>query len=422
MNWHVDDSHLAIGLFVLSSLFVLYTYLLYPLALMALSRWRGGTRVDSPRLDRSDAPTEGEWPRVSVVVPLFNEETWVARKLDNTLSWDYPPGRLEVIAVSDGSTDRTNAILEDYHDRVRVLRYRRRQGKPTAMNRGMAVAQGEILLFTDANVMIEPKAIRRMVAHLQEQDVGAVSGNIEILSHVNEEPLGEGLYMRYERKLYELDSRVGTMVGLDGALFAARRRDLSPLPADSIVDDFAIAMQIISKGKRVAYDPRARGTEVVIPDVRSEYARKARMIAGGYQTLGRYRHLLNPLRFPVVAWQLLSHKLLRWTVPFWMTAAFLSSLTVASQHVSLALAVTLQACFYGLALAGAASRSLRRFMPVYAPYYFCAANVAAAVGLWRFLRGGQPVAWQKASRATEAAVSRAVIPMPSERYRLPRAS
>ena len=304
-----------------------------------------------------------------------------------------------MIVVSDGSTDRTNDILRGYRDRVRIVQYHPRRGKPIALNRGVARAQGDILVFSDVNVMVEPKAVRAMVARYADPDVGAVSGNVALHSFTNGEPLGEGIYMRYERWLYELDSRANTMVGLDGAFFSLRRALFTPLPADTIVDDFAIALWVIARHRRVVYEPKATAAEIVVPNVQSEYERKARMIAGGYQALSRARYLLNPQLYPSAAFQLLSHKLLRWMVPIFMVTAFLSSVIGAFHHPILTIAAAVQAVFYGLALLGLGSYPLRRFVPVYLPYYFCAVNVAATVGLWRFLLSSQPIAWEKVTRA-----------------------
>ncbi len=384
---------MAVAIFVLSSLAILYTYALYPLILMAVSRRKARTSLTPLSGEARGRHTRMGCPFVSVIVPFHNEERWVARKLDNTLSWDYPNDRLEIIAVSDGSTDRTNEILARYGDRVRVVQYLPRQGKPTALNRGVAEAKGDIFVFTDANVLTEPKAIRAMVARFNDSAVGAVSGSVALRADGCAHPLGEGLYMQYERQLYELDSKVKTMVGVDGAFFSVRRELFRPLAPDTIVDDFAIAMQVIAKRKAVVYEPRASGVEIVTPDVRAEYQRKVRMIAGGYQALFRFRHLLNPFQFPMEMFQLVSHKLMRWMVPFFLIAAFGSSLLVAGLHPILAIAAVIQLVFYMLAVLGLASVSLRRWMPAYVPYYFCAVNFAALVGYWRFHCRRQAVLW-----------------------------
>jgi cellulose synthase/poly-beta-1,6-N-acetylglucosamine synthase-like glycosyltransferase len=212
-----------------------------------------------------------------------------------------------------------------------------------------------------------------------------------------QEPLGEGLYMKYERWIYERESRALTMVAPDGALFSIRRALFTPLPSDGITDDFALALGVLAHGQRVVYEPAAFGIEIVVPDVRAEFRRKIRMIAGGYQALWRYRKQINPFMRPIIAWQLVSHKLLRWWVPGFLFAAFASAFA-AREHAVMAMAFGTQSVFYSLALCGWVSQTLRRWMPVYVPYYFCAVNMAAAVGLWRYLLGRQSVTWQKVQR------------------------
>lgn len=338
-----------------------------------------------------------ELPTVSVIIPFHNEEHWVVLKIDNTLASSYPAQRFEIIAVSDGSTDRTPALLKRYEGRIRCVAYEPRQGKPTALNRGVSEAKGEILVFTDANVLVAPDAIVALARRYRDPSVGAVSGNIALQPEGSGEPLGEGFYMRYERWLFELESRANTMVGVDGALCSVRRNLFVPLASDAIVDDFEIALGVVTQGSRVIYAPEARGVEVVIPDVRAEFRRKVRMIAGGYRAVWRFRHLLNPFKYPVVSFQLLSHKLLRWMVPLFLAVALIASVS-ALRNPLLAAAAAVQGCFYALALMGWASSRLRGWMPVYVPYYFCAVNLAAALGLWRYLTGRQAVTWEKVKR------------------------
>lgn len=362
-----------------------YTYVIYPALLLLIRKGRDHGRPLSAL------------PTVSVIIPFHNEERWAIRKIENTLTWKYPADRLQVIAVSDGSTDQTTGLLRQYQNRVTVIAYPSRQGKPTALNLGVAQATGDILILTDANVFPQPDAVRTLVQRYADASVGGVCGNVALQAEGSQEPLGEGLYMKYERWLYERESRALTMVAPDGALFSIRRALFAPLPSDTITDDFALALGVLAQGQRVVYEAAASGLEIVVPDVRAEFRRKIRMIAGGYQTLWRYRRQVNPFTRPTVAWQLLSHKLLRWLVPVFLLVA-LASAFAARQSPVMALALAIQVIFYGLALCGWLSQSLRRWMPVYVPYYFCAVNMAAAIGLWRYLLGRQSVTWHKVQR------------------------
>lgn len=372
-------------MFVCAVLGLFYTYVLYPVLLLFMHDRRERDRLLTTL------------PTVSVIIPFYNEERWAVRKLENTLSWSYPADRLQIIAVSDGSTDRTPMLLRQYDDRVTVVAYPIRRGKPTALNLGAAQATGDILIFTDANVFPQPDAVQALVQRYADASIGGVCGNVALQGEGSLEPLGEGLYMQYERWLFAHESRALTMVGADGALFSIRRTLFVPLPIDTITDDFAMALGVVAQGRRVVYEPRAQSVEIVVPDVQAEFRRKIRMIAGGYQTLWRYRRLFNPLAWPSVAWQLVSHKLLRWLVPVFLMSA-LAAAFVGREHPVLALALGIQIVFYCVAVCGWLSQRLRRWMPVYVPYYFCAVNAAAAIGLWRYLIGGQSVIWQKVKR------------------------
>jgi biofilm PGA synthesis N-glycosyltransferase PgaC len=376
---------IALVIFCTAAFALAYIYVIYPTLLLLMP-----TRP-RPRHDMSTLPT------VSVIIPFYNEERWVVPKIDNTLAWNYPADCLQIIAVSDGSTDSTPDLLQRYDRRVTVVAYRSRQGKPTALNIGVARSTGEILIFTDANVLAHPDAVRAVVQRYADTSIGGVCGHIALQAEGSHEPLGEGLYMKYERWLYERESRALTMVAPDGALFSIRRALFASLPSDSITDDFTLALGVLAQGRRIVYEPAAFGVEIVVPDVRAEFRRKIRMIAGGYQTLWRVRKQIHPFTRPAVAWQLLSHKLLRWLVPAFLFAAFASALA-ARDNAMMAVALGAQSVFYGLALCGWLSQTLRRWMPVYVPYYFCAVNMAAAFGLWRYLLGRQSVTWQKVQR------------------------
>jgi cellulose synthase/poly-beta-1,6-N-acetylglucosamine synthase-like glycosyltransferase len=385
-------------IFLMSSLALLHTYVLYPVVLWVIRKSLNLPLVNFVTPPKIVGDASESWPAVSVIIPFHNETKWVARKLENTFSCDYPQDRLDVIAVSDGSEDTTNDILDTYKGRAYIIAYHPRRGKATALNAGAAKARGTILIFTDANVLIEPKAIRAMVARYQDQTVGAVSGKIALQSEGTGEPLGEGLYMRYEQWLYSLESQIETMIVGDGALFSMRRELFKPLSPDTVTDDFSLALCVIANRKRLVYEPQANGTEVVIPNVRAEFCRKVRMIAGGYQAVGRFRYLLNPLRFPLVAFQLFSHKLLRWWAPFFLSAVFVAAALKASEGIPFAVAFAVQCLFYTLAGVGWLSAGLRQWRIVYLPYYFVVTNLAALHGFWRFVQGRQTSTWDKVAR------------------------
>jgi len=366
---------------------LLYVYVGYPLLLAVITRWNV-----RPRSSAAITPT------VSVIIAAYNEEKIIREKIDNTLSCDYPSELLEVVVISDGSTDRTNSLVQEMRDeRIKFCSYLPRRGKAYALNQAAGIAKGEVFVFSDANVLYEKAAIRRLTSNFADPSVGAVCGKVLLGSLHDEgtEPVGEGLYMRYEGLIQEMEGKLHTMIGTDGAMYAIRGKLFERLPENTILDDFVTAMRVLKHGRRIVYETEAQGIELVAPSVRKEYTRKVRMIAGGYQSLALLRFVLNPFRFPLVAFQFVSHKLLRWFSPFLLASAFFSNLFLL-QVPGFRVLFAIQSTFYGCAITGFSSETLRKFKIFYIPYYFCSSNVAAAHGLWRYLLSHQGVTWEKA--------------------------
>lgn len=350
---------------------------------------------------RSRAPAHGDpahHPTVSVVIAACNEARWIRERIHNVLDADYPPDRLELIVVSDGSDDGTTEIARSITDeRLLVLEVQPRAGKSNALNRAMLHATGEIIVFSDANVLFDADGIARLAAHFADPACGAVTGRVELQALESEEPLGEGVYMRLERFLQERESRVATVVGTDGAMFAARRSLVPVLPRNLILDDFFIAMHIAGAGYRVRYEHAARAVELVPASVQQEFRRKVRIAAGCFQVLPHLEFLWRPWRRPVLWFLFVSHKLLRWLTLAFMAGMFIASIALASDPFWLVVAAV-QAAMYTLALIGWRAPASRRYIAIYVPYYFTAVNIAFALGLWRQLRGGQSATWQRVDR------------------------
>jgi biofilm PGA synthesis N-glycosyltransferase PgaC len=371
-------------LFWSSAVIVAYTYVGYPVLLLALRRLVG----------RQPAAVASV-PSVTMIIPAYNEAAVMAAKVRNALDTRYPPDRLEVMVVSDGSSDDTDRLaVEAGGERMRLLRSPERRGKAHAMNLGAATATGSILLFTDANVFFDPDAVGRLVGHFEDPGVGAVVGRVTLRPEGSHEAAGEGLYMRYERGLHQLESDVSSMVTVDGAMFAVRRSLYTPLARDTVVDDFVTVMRIVELGYRIRYAPDAKGWERAAATVRDELKRKVRIIAGGWQALAQMRSLLNPLRHPAIALQLISHKVLRWLIPLCLIAAAGSTLALL-QSPFYRFALGVQTLFYALALASLLVPRLRSRRICYFPYYLCAMNLAALLGLVRFLLRSQSVLWER---------------------------
>lgn len=278
-------------------------------------------------------------PRVSVLMVVRNEEQNLGKKIGSLLQFDYPGDRVDFVIVSDGSTDRTNEILARYSNdpRFRTVLLPQSRGKASGLNEGLRIAIGEVILFTDARQEIEPAACRLLMENFSDPDVGCASGELMLGDmHSGESGEGMGLYWRIEKKIREMESNSGSVVGATGALYAARRQLIPAVPADTILDDVYIPMAIARQGKRVVFDPRARAWDTPNLGGRREFSRKIRTLTGNYQLLQLAPWLMggkNPLRF-----EFISHKLMRLVVPFALIAAFASSALISGQFF--------RACFF----------------------------------------------------------------------------
>jgi cellulose synthase/poly-beta-1,6-N-acetylglucosamine synthase-like glycosyltransferase len=370
---------------------VAYIYFGYPLLLGALRLLRGQRRHQT-------APIT---PRVSLVIPAYNERQVIREKLENSLRIDYPADRLEILVTSDGSDDGTNDIVREYEPRgVKLLAAAQRGGKISALNRAIPAATGEIVVLCDANVMFLPDALPRLVRHFADPAVGAVTGDVRIRSE--DAPFGEGesLYYKYERFIQLGESELGSTVTVDGGMYALRKELFRPLPGNTILDDLVIGMNVALAGRRVLYDPSAVATENATVDVRQEFRRKVRIVAGAVRELLRGHGVPSPLR-PQLFWSFTSHKLLRWLVP-WLLLVILGVNVCLLWHPTLApfaaaLALA-QAAFYGCALVGCTRPNARWPALVGIPFYFCMVNTAAWLGSLRGVTGIERVTWKKAAR------------------------
>lgn len=366
----------------------LYAYVGYGLVIWLISR-----RVCYPEVLSDELPT------VSVVVAAYNEAPIIAARIHNALALDYPVERLEVLIVTDGCTDGTEEVVRGVKDpRVRLLYRKDRSGKVNALNAAIPQAQGEIVVGSDANCFFRPDCLRLLVRHFGDPRVAMVAGEKCIHQGEGTVSLGEGLYWRYESWLKRLDSRVSTALGATGEVFALRKARFEPLPPDAIIEDFILSMRLVMDGLRVAYEPAATASEDASASFADEFKRKVRIVAGGWQSVVRLWPLLTP-RYGLVAFQYVSHRVLRWmVVPLALPLALLAG-GVLAWHGQLRWLFVLQLAFYALALAGyALQRRGIRWMACYIPFYFTFLNVAALAGAWRYLRGRQPVTWEKARR------------------------
>jgi poly-beta-1,6-N-acetyl-D-glucosamine synthase len=367
---------------------ILYTYVLYPLILILFHRIR-------PRRPVTAAPAT-PLPHVTLVIPVFNEEAVLEEKLANVQATEYPAAKLEVLFGSDGSTDGTNAILTAHRSEIaRAIVFPNRRGKAAVLNDLLAMAAGEIVVFSDANASYAPDTIRRLASHFPDPAVGAVCGELILTSDDKTAGgRGEGLYWRYENALKRLESDLGTTLGAVGSVYAIRKRLFRPLPAGAaVVDDFLIPLSIIEQGYRVQYDPLARAYEQPSNSVYGEFRRKSRIGAQNFHGIPIFRALLSPA-YGFASFALWSHKILRWMVPVLLIGALVSSAALAAGSPFFAAVTAVQVAFFaaaalGLVLEVAGVRTGRFGLP----YYFVATNAALLVGLFRCLFGRQAATW-----------------------------
>lgn len=378
--------------------FVAYVYVGYPLLLGLLGRRSDPTWPDAAPL-----------PSLTLIIAAYNEAAVIDAKLTNSLLLDYPRDRLQIIVAADGSTDDTVRLAQQYADRgVTVLHAPPRRGKTAALNRAAAQAHGEILVFSDANNLYDPQALRRLAAPFADATVGAVSGAKRIVQGDGALGSSEGLYWRYESFIKRQETRLGCCTAVAGEILAVRARLFAPIPEAVINDDFHLMMQVMQQGARVVYAPQARSYERVSPTAADETARRVRIVAGRYQALAHSGRRL-PWKRPLLLWQLFSHKFMRPLVPLAMIGALVTNVALlisnpAARTGLFAWLLAAQALFYGLALLGRGGLANGRLANgrfgrlLYLPTFLFNSNWAALLGLIRFLTGRQSTRWQRAQR------------------------
>lgn len=317
-----------------------YVYAGYPLLLLVWRWWDG-----RPVRKRYQEPS------VSLVIAMHNERNNVQPKMQNCFELDYPPAKLQVIVSLDAPTDGTEALVREYAGMgVEVVYSSVHRGKAETLNRGVAIASGEIVLFADSRQMFDKRAVRELVANFADASVGAASGELVLLDEQGKETSdAAGAYWRYEKGLRGMESGIHSVPGATGAIYAIRRELFAPLPAGTILDDVVIPMRIVLAGKRVVFDSTARAYEVASQSAKSEYERKIRTLAGNYQLIVQMPALLAPWRNRIFV-QFISHKLGRLLVPYCLVALFVSNLFLL--HGLYLVAMLGQMVWYSLAGAG----------------------------------------------------------------------
>lgn len=372
------------GLLLLALFGLAYVYVGYPW----LVRWLAKQR-------RRAVHKADHVARVTLLIAAHNEKTQIGRTLRNKLELDYPRGALEIVVISDGSTDGTDEIVEGFASRgVRLIRQEPRAGKTAALNLGAATASGSILAFADANSSWSPDALRHLVRNFADPEVGYVSGKM-IYTDSEGTVVGDGCsaYMRYENRLRELETLVGSIVGVDGGIDAVRRSLYRPMRADQL-PDFVLPLAVVESGHRVVYEPAAILKEPALARSRDEYRMRVRVALRALWALHDMRQLLNPLRHGLFAWQLWSHKVLRYAAIVLLAVALGANLALWGEGAFWSALLLIQlAGWLAAAIAWFVDRLGARTRWLWPPYYFALVNVAAGHALLKYLLRRKQVLW-----------------------------
>jgi glycosyltransferase involved in cell wall biosynthesis len=381
--------HLIAWSFWVSVAAVIYTYVAYPVVACALAAAFGRRRV---------AGTTGYTPRVSILIVAHNEETLLEARLANALALDYPDDRLEIVVASDGSTDNTASIAASTGDpRVRCVQFPVRRGKASVINQVLPALASEIVVLSDANTLMTASSIRRLVRWFRDDGVGVVVGRLILTDPATGRNV-DSLYWKYETFLKQMDARLGALLGANGAVYAVRRNLFTPMPADTLVDDLVLPLMMrLKSGCELVYDESVIAHEETPPDVRSEFRRRKRIGAGGFQSLTVLWPLLSPAH-GWVAFTFASHKLLRWVCPFLLVAAIGSNVALA-HHWPYAMALCAQGAFYLVAAVGAVvpgSSPPVRLLRL--ATMFTSMHAALLAGFWQWVTGLRTGTWERTAR------------------------
>ena len=387
-------------LFWLCLFLVFYTYLGYGMLLWLLVRLK---RIFRGKAKQLALPADDVLPHVTLMICAYNEEDVVKEKMVNTRQLNYPADKLHVVWVTDGSSDGTNDRLREYPD-VEIVYSPERRGKTAALNHGISLAKTEITMMTDANTMVNREAVREIVRCFQDPQVACVAGEKRVMARNEQQTAAEGesLYWRYESALKRMDSEFYSAMGAAGELNAIRTALYRPMPENALLDDFVMSMRMVDEGYRIAYTSDAYAMEYGSADLQEESKRKRRIAAGGLQSVWWLRVMMNPFRHFVVAFQFVSHRVLRWTVtPFALLALIPLNIALVALRAGLLydIVLLLQLVFYLAALCGwLLERQGHKSRLLFVPCYFLFMNLNVFRGMKYLASHKSSGAWEKAKR------------------------
>jgi cellulose synthase/poly-beta-1,6-N-acetylglucosamine synthase-like glycosyltransferase len=363
---------------------LVYVYVGYPLLLAVIGLF-----------SRRRKATPGYFPKISVLIAAYNEEAGIRKKIEDTLALDYPADKIEILVLSDCSTDRTDEIVKGVADpRVRLLRAPVRKGKTNVQNLGADIAQGEVLIFSDATTVYHPLALQYLACNYADPKVGAVSGRYQYFDPEGKSPTGVGMiaFWNYENLIKMMQSRIRTISGCCGCIYSVRRAAYTALHPD-VISDLVQPLWAIQKGYRVVFEDRALAYEETTKSSKEEFSMRVRVVTRGVRGILSVPDLLNPAKYGWVSFQLISHKVLRWLVPFFLLLLFAGNAVLAN-HPWYRILFALQIAFYGFALLTLLIPLHRLWKPLGIPLYFCTLNAAALRSILEVMRGRKYVIWE----------------------------
>jgi biofilm PGA synthesis N-glycosyltransferase PgaC len=385
-------------IFFFSFLIVIYSYIGYGILLYLL------VKIKRLFVVKNSLKVDPDFePEITLIVSAYNEASIIEIKVRNSLDLDYPSDKLRLVFITDGSEDGTPAIISKYN-RILLLHEEERKGKLAAMNRAMKFVSTPYVIFSDANTLLNPESVNEIVKHYVDPRVGAVAGEKKILFKEKDKAVaaGEGIYWKYESLLKRLDSEFYSVVGAAGELFSIRTSLFHVVPADTIIEDFVQSLKLCMEGWLVRYEPNAYAIESASSSMQEEQKRKVRIAAGAFQAMLILKGLFNIFRYPVLSFQFISHRILRWTLcPVCLITGLISNVVLVYNNAGRLYFVVLlgQIVFYAMALVGwiFARRNIKSKI-FYIPYYFVFMNLSVFLGFYRFLGKKQTAVWEKADR------------------------
>ena len=369
-------------LFWISFCVIFYVYFIYPSLIYLYSK------VCSKNFTNHEI-----FPPLSIIITAYNEEFDIASKLENTLSLDYPKEKLEIIVGSDGSTDKTNDIVKTFEKKgVKLLAFSDNRGKTMTQNDCVGIAKNNIIVFMDAASFCNKNSLKTLVSRFSDSRVGAVAGRIEfVASKDNIVTQSQGAYWRYEQFLKKSESNIGSLVGVDGPLYAIKKELYVPLSSD-MISDLITPLLVIKQGYSVVLASDAVTYEVATSSSKDEKNTRRRVVLRGLIGLFRYHSLMNPFKHTILAWQIISHKILRWLVGVFFIIMILAAACLASNQFYLIILFLILA-FLSLAFVGYKYPGIKK--PYFViPYYFMLVNWAAMLGVYDFIKGKRIVTWK----------------------------